>query len=202
MKKISRTFSPVLNNKGLKPNEYKDKYPELDERDETRHLSGIELMWCWYYGSKESPYKLYDHNEKCKLVTEFVFDTIRTNEYYEDGNIQLLRDGNISDQKWYSAIEFFRGVNTDLRENSKQMLIAIYDTYSELAFAGTDSFTDDKGIIDISRYTSTMNKIKEEQADLIEKIERGYGTSVLMSHGDKNNEGQYYCAKYIKSKRH
>ena len=201
MKKISRTFSPIINGKGLKPSEYKDQYPELDERKETRHLRGIELMQCWYYGSKESPYKLFDHNKKCKSCTELVFDTIKTDEFYEEGKIELLRGGIISDQKWYVAIEYFNSINTDKRIDAKLMVEKIYEDYKTIVEGGIVGFTNNDGDIDYTKYSTTMERIINKLPELIETIEKGYGTSVLMSHGENIEEGQYWCEQYIKNKR-
>jgi len=201
MKKINRTFSPIFKNKGLTPNEYKDKYPELDERSETRHLRGIELIWCWYYGSKESPYKIYKHNEKCRMCTELVFDTIKTDEFYEENKIQLLRDGVISDQKWYVAIDFFKSINTDKRVDAKLMVEKIYEDYKTIVDEGIEGFRNKDDDIDYTKYSNTMKMIKNELPELINTIEKGYGTSVLMSHGENIEEGQYWCEQYIKNKR-
>lgn len=197
-----RTFSPTLNGRGLKPDEYKDAYPELDERDETRNLRGLDLMWCWYYGSKESPYVRNNDSHKVKsaFVSDLVFDIIRTNEFYEEGQIQLLRDGIIP-VHWYPAIEFFKNVNTDKRVDAKAMMEKLYNDYMSIIERGIEGFRNADGEVDYTKYSNTTKMIKNEIPDLINTIEKGYGTSVLMSHGDSADEGQYWCEQYIKGKR-
>lgn len=193
------TFNPIKDGKPLKPEQYIEAYPELAERDETKSLRAIEIMWCWFYACKDSPYERLKHNDKCKEVTHIVFSVINKN-YYEKSQIGLLKDG-IVPHDWRNAIEFFRKVNTELRSDAKSMFIKMYEQYKEIVEGGYESFKKEDGEIDYAKYVATMKMIKNEMSELINNIERGFGSSIFSQSATGVSEGQYYCELYIKNKR-
>lgn len=193
------TFSPIKDGTPLKPEQYIEKYPELSERDEMGNLRAIEIMWCWFYGHPDSPYSKMKHDKKCAESTKIVFDIINKN-FYEPKQVELLRDGTIP-YGWYKAIEFFKGINTGLRADAKNMFVQIYEDYKKIVGGGTKQFLSDDGSIDYKNYVSTMKMIKQEMAELVNDIERGFGTSTISYKGSKENEGQYYCEMYLKNKK-
>lgn len=193
------TFSPIKDGVALKPEQYFEKYPELSEREEVNNLRAIEVMWCWFYGHPDSPYCKMKHDKRCAETTKIVFDTINKN-FYEPKQIELLRDGLIP-HNWYKAIEFFKGINTGLRVDAKNMYVKMYEEYKEILDGGKNNFIKDDGSYDFKEMVSTLKMIKAEMADLVNEIERGFGTSTINYKGSEENEGQYYCEMYIKNKK-
>ena len=193
------TFNPIKDGVPLKPEQYMEKYPELSEREETSNLRAIEVMWCWFYAHPDSPYAKLRHDYKAIQATKIVFDTINKN-FYELKQIELLRRGNIP-HNWYKCIEFFKGINTELRLDAKNMHVKMYEQYKEIVEQGTSGFVNEKGEVDYKEYVATMKLIKGEMAELIDNIERGFGVSQFNYKGAEENEGQYYCEMYLKNKK-
>jgi hypothetical protein len=205
------TFSPIVNGKPLKMIQYVEKYPELKEREDTRDLSGVELIWCWYYGSKESIFvkQLTEKKERAAAVTQYVFDK-NYEVHYEEKSKQNLSLG-IVPPNWYKAIEFFRNINTDMRIQAKNMVEKIYNQYNDIIDNGVDGFTKGdtvtkdgeliKGEIDYGKYVTTTKMIMERMPELISTIEKGYGTSLSINTDKGQAEELDIYESYIKSKR-
>lgn len=194
-----RTFNP----RGILPEEYIMKYPELRENDETRKLKGVELIWCWYFGSKESPFnkKAINHKDKCAAITELVFGNIHKGKFYDDKIIDALYIGNIP-QQWMQAVDFFKRTDTLARTHAKSMIDTIFQQYTEIIEKGVEGFRNpDTNEIDYSKYVTTMKKIQDELTTLIRQKEYGFGVSdAWVGDDDAINEGSYWAEMYLKSK--
>jgi len=200
MKQI-RIFSPVVEGKGLKPEEYLVRYPELAEREETRGLRGIELMWCWYYASPESSFVLesMSHEEKCEKITDLIFNTVNKGRSYDEGRIEKLNLGELP-KDWKRVIDFFKTRDKKLRERAKSIIDTMFDEFENIVKEGTEQFKDKEGTIDMSKYIMAMKRIREEMPDLIKKKEEGYGVNEHIGISDSITEGDYYNNMYLKLK--
>lgn len=197
MKEETRTFSP----KGYSPEEYITKYPELKDYDETNKLKSVELIWCWYYGSNDSPFVKANigHEDKCEKITILVFDKMNEGRYYDDGSKKKLLSGNIP-AAWVRAIDFFRKVDTDTRAYAKNMIDTIFEQYNDIISKGVDAFKNDIGEVDYAKYVGTMKKIQDELPSLIKQKERGFGVSDVFVGNDGTAEGDYYVELFLRSK--
>ena len=197
-----RVFSPVINGKGLSPEDYVVKYPELAQADETRTLRGVELMWCWYYSSPESPFiiKGYPDRERAVKVTELVFGIIYKGRPYEEKLLEKMYKGLIP-QQWGQAIEFFRKKNSKVRAEAKTMVEKILEEYKSIIKGGVAQFQTKEEDIDYSKFSSTMKLIRNELKDLIKEVEEGFGVSEKYANiDDDEKEGDYWCKYYHKTK--
>ena len=196
-----RIFSPIVNGNPLLPEEYMLKYPELSERDETKNLRPIELIWCWYYSAPESPFVLESksHEVKCKEITELVFGIINRGRTYDNDKIDRIAGGQLH-YDFIRAIEFFKTRNKEVRKRAKDIIDRIFDEYEKIVEEGSKGFKDKDGGLDYSKYTATMRRITEEMADLIKKKEEGYGVSEHIGFTDSMTEGDYWNQYYHKTK--
>ncbi len=201
---VTRAFNP----RGVLPEEYLIKYPELNDYNETKKLKGVELQWCWYYGAKQSPFvtkrdedgNTLTHIQKCQAVTALIFDNVFKNRFYEDKTIAELREGNIPNG-WTQAIDFFRRCDTDARSISKSLIDTIFEQYSSIIEGGPEAFKDKNGDIDYAKYSSTTKMIMKELPELIQKKERGFSiTESFVDEDAELTEGSYWNEMYLKSK--
>jgi len=202
--KSYRVYSPIVNKNGemvgLTPEQYVMEYPELSTSEETKKLSGIELMWCWYYGSKESPFAKYPHNERCRAVTELAFDNIFKGRTYDTKKIAYLRRGNIINE-YTHAIDFFSRVDVSTRATAKGLIEKMFDQYTDIIDKGSEAFTNKEGDVDYQKYASTMKLIRNELDEIIKKKEYGFAiTEKYVNEDDDLTEGSYYISSYLKSK--
>jgi len=163
-------------------------------------LRGIELMWCWFYGSKESPFDSYKKNkERAEVVSKYIFDK-NENLHYEEKQKESLLKGSIP-PNWYKCVDFFKNNITDMRVEAKNMMVAMYEEYQEIVTEGRHGFKNADDEIDYTKYVATMKRIKDEMPDLIDTIEKGYGTSLSLSKEDGNAELLIIYEGYIRNKR-
>jgi hypothetical protein len=197
-----RVFSPVKNGKGLSPEDYMVEYPELNRAEETKNLRGVELMWCWYYGSPESPFILKEYSEQDKAIacTELVFDNIYKGRPYDEKTLIDMRKGNVP-TFFGQAIEFFRKKNLEARSTGKSMIDKIFQSYNDIIEKGAEQFKTKEGDIDYAKFTSTMRMIRNEIPELIKEVEEGFGvTDKHINMDDDEREGDYWNKTYLKTK--
>jgi hypothetical protein len=202
--KEHRVYSPIVNKNGemvgLSPEQYVMEYSELSTAEETKKLAGVELMWCWYYGSKESPFASYPHNERCRAVTELVFDNIFKNREYDKKKIAYLRRGNILNE-YTHAIDFFSRTDVNARATAKGLIEKMFDQYTDIIDKGAEGFKNKDGDVDYQKYASTMKLIRNELDEIIKKKEYGFAiTEKFVNEDDDLTEGSYYISTYLKSK--
>lgn len=204
LEQVTRTFNP----NGILPEEYISKYPELNSFDETRKLKGVELQWCWYFGSKESPFvkaRKEDGTrlttiEKSQAITGLIFDKVFKGRYYDDKIIEGLRRGDIPNN-WMPAIDFFKRVDTDARAEAKAMVEKMFEQYNDIVSGGAQQFVDKNGDIDYSKFSTTMKLIRNELQELIKQRERGFSvTESFIDEDSEITEGSYWNEMYLKSK--
>jgi hypothetical protein len=161
-------------------------------------------MWCWYYGSPESPYNYkykYEHEKKCKVITKLCFEKIYSGKSYTESTISELRYGRVPSD-FNHAIEFFRKIDTGARSEAMDMINSMYDSYKDIIEKGLEGFKKD-GETDYQKFTSTMKLIRSELDELIKIKENGYGVSE--SAGEKEDDeltiGSYWIREYLESKK-
>jgi hypothetical protein len=200
---MNRTFSPVVNEVLLLPEQYVQEYYELGEAEETRGMRGIELMWCWYFASPDSPFvrKGYLDRERSVKVTHVLFDELFKDRPYDEKTINKLKKGEIPMQ-WHQAIEFFRRIDTTARARAKDSLNLMFDKYNEIIEGGTDNFKNkDTEEVDFEKYVKTMKMIRNEIKDMIKEREYGFAVSEKKLELDEDEtEGSYWSKMYLKTK--
>jgi hypothetical protein len=197
-----RTFSPVIDGVGLSPEEYVQQYPELSEVEALKDMRGIEIIWCWYYASPDSPYvkKGYADREKATQVTDLVFKHVFQNRTYDEGTKKNLRAGVVP-TSWSQAIEYFKAVDTGARASAKESIDLMFVKYNEIVEGGAEHFKDKDGNTDFNRYISAMKSIRNELKEIIKERETGFGvTESKIDLKEDETEGSYWCSLYLKTK--
>jgi len=199
-----RVFSPIINGKGISPIDYVQTYPELGKAPETKNLRGVELIWCWYYGCKSSPYQDYgsstDKSIKMRAITKLVFEKINMNRNYSENILRMLNTGKIP-PSWNEAIEYFKNIDVTVRSEAKEMIDTMMDQLKEIVAQGVHGFLDSDGNPDYDKYVRTMKVIRTELNEIIKVKELGFGVSEFTVNLDENeSEGTYWNTLYLNSK--
>lgn len=197
-----RTFSPFVDGMMLSPEEYIQQYPELTDAPELKDMRGIEMMWCWYYASPDSPYvkKGYGDREKATQVTDFVFNKIFKGRTYDESTQKALRLGNIP-TNWAQAVEFFKRIDTGARAAAKESIDTMFKKYNDIVEAGATQFKNADGETDFNKYIAAMKLIRVELKEIIKERETGFGvTEKKLDLKDDETEGSYWCSLYLKTK--
>lgn len=198
MKQIE-VFSPIKDGKPILPEEYVLVYPELSRREETKNLRGIDLIFCWFYGSKESPFKDMQHADKCEKISDLVFNTINKGSY-DENKIKLIVRGTLP-REWYRTIDFFKTRDADTRSRAKSIIDKMFDECEKMIDMGVDAFKDKDGIIDYNKYSSVISKVQDDLDMLVKKKEEGFGISEhFIGLADGETEGDYWNRYYLKQK--
>jgi hypothetical protein len=168
-----RLFDP----QGIKPDDYRHKYPELERTDEYNDLSARALIFVWWYANPTSPLVIgiVDEYER---VEEAMKKAGYNPAKVEKENILKLQ----FDSTMAAAIKKMGEYDPGARFKSFKMIQNIFNHFEELISKGPDAFmtTEGKGdnaisYTDYPRYVTTSTKIAEEIPSLLAKLEEGFG---------------------------
>ena len=181
-----RLFDPT----GIKPVDYKSKYPELKRTPEFESLRGTELIFVWYFANATSP--IVDITDDNKRVKEALHLSALTPEPVEYENILQL---NFT-ERMEAAIEKMGFYQPGARYYGFKSIKAIFDQYQEIAQMGTAAFKKSTGSgeekteeVDYNAYTNTTTKISAELPKLIARMEEGFGLTITGA-SEAEEEGQ------------
>jgi len=186
----------IFNPEGLKPQEYRTKYPELKTIQEFSPLSDRDLVFVWYYSNPTSDIynKHLPRNEKAYAAARETFkDVVDADRYamgFVDGALKNQDDINI-------AIERMVRVRPDVRYEASEMVKDMFKDYKELLEKPLSDFCSSTGVIDHIAYLNVRKTIMKDLPDIIKKVEDGFGT-------DKDEKvvamGQDLISSYLKNK--
>lgn len=182
-----RLFDPA----GIKPEDYKHRYPELERTPEFSELHTRALLFVWWYSNPTSEFVLDTHDDyerAEKALAKSQFNPGKTER--ED----ILRCQFTSELA--AAIKKMASYDPGARFKSYLMIKKIFDNYQTIIDQGPEAFTTTEGsgdsavtYTDHKRYVDVSAKIAEEIPNLLHKLEEGFGI-VNMSGDDKDeNEG-------------
>jgi len=180
-----RLFDPT----GLKAVDYKATYPELARTEEFESMRGNELIFVWYYANATSP--LIDIKDESKRVTE----AIKASGYNPDPD----------DYEKLLKLQFPPGIEAAIEKMSSYMpgaryfgwkaLKNIFDQYQDIANMTPSDFTKKVGsgdtaetITDYAAYSTVTGTVSKALADLIHRLEEGFGISVTGKVSDSEEE--------------
>ena len=168
-----RLFDPV----GIKPDEYRHRYPELDREPVFADLSAQALIFVWYYANQSSPLtmEILDDYER-------VAEALKRSKYNpskaERENILRLQ----FDSLMAEAIKKMSEYLPNMRFQSYKIIANIFKHYQELIEMGPSAFVTIEGkgenkieYTDHARYVTTSARIAEEIPSLLAKLEEGFG---------------------------
>ena len=169
-----RLFDPI----GIKSEDYRHRYPELERTKEFTNLHTRALMFVWWYANPTSPLVL-DIPDNYERVAEALKKSQYTPSKTEKEDILRLEFNS----DLAAAVQKMSDYDPGARFRAYKMVLTIFDEYEKLAKMGPKAFiTKEEGegeakieYIDYPRYVTTSTKITEELSSLLAKIEEGFG---------------------------
>jgi len=157
---------------------YVEQYPELAEHQCFKELKGNEAMFVWLYASKESPFKDEQGVDKIEKAFDLAF---KGKEDYDTKNRYLK---NKFPEHVRAACEkmgeFDPSVRSRALETAKKMfanMVAIgsLDISDLVNHKDEDTGEVTVGWDDMSKYMTTLQKVREEMPFMIKLLEENMG---------------------------
>ena len=172
MNKI-RLFDPT----GLKPDDYRHKYPELEREPAFAELSAQALIFVWYYANQSSPLTMEILDDYERVVEALKRSKYNPSKAERENILRLQFDTTVAE-----AVKKMSEYLPNMRFQSYKMIANIFKHYQDLIELGPTAFvtTEGKGenkveYIDHARYVTTSARIAEEIPLLLVRLEEGFG---------------------------
>lgn len=193
---IVRLFDP----EGMDPKDYKDRYPEIKETPEFKELSGRQLVFIWYYANPTSPIiGILENKERVKEALKI--SQWRPPQGTKERVLRLQFDERLGE-----AVERMGKYEPGPRYIAYMGIKKVFEEYKRILAMGEDSFKkvtknkegdETSEEIDYAKYVKVTTDIANEYPKLIEKLERGFGISVIQRGGeDEEMEGGNFIREW------
>ena len=183
---ILRLFDPL----GIDPRDYMGRYPELKDTPEFIGFNGRKLIFIWYYANPTSP--IIDILDNKLRAAE----AIKLSQWRPTKPEKLKLEATVFDDATDKAIEKMGSFEPGARYVSWMMVKDIFDEFQQIKEEGREAFSkvtlDKDGEItatdyNTQAYVKAMSDIVGQLPILIEKLERGFGVSIIKK-GEDDNE--------------
>lgn len=186
MPNTARLFDPT----GIKPEDYRSKYPELKRIPEFTPLTSIALMFVWYYSNPTSML-MKESDDFLRARKALELSKYNPGKSLREDLLKLHFPTDIA-----IAIDRMARMRADARVRSKLMVENVIQNYEKIISYGPDEYKDKDGEPDRKKYVDTTAKIVDELPKLIEKVEEGFGISTRTEDEDSAYGGvdlsEYY----------
>jgi len=161
-----KLFDPV----GMKPEEYRGRYPELKRIKEFDILSVSALIFVWWYANPTSDLiSVTNDFERVKLALEQ--SKYKPSKALRENILQLRFSDDLA-----MAIDRMSRLRDDVRIRAKIMLASIFKNYETIVTnLGTITPNDDDA--EKTKYITMTINITKELPMLVLKMEEGFGVS-------------------------
>ena len=171
-----RIFDPA----GVKPDDYRHRFPELERTSEFDGLSSRALIFVWWYANKSSDLVLYTHDDYERVQEALKRSGFNPGKTEKERLLSLQFDSQTA-----VAIKKMAEFDPGARFSAYMMIKKIYDQYQEIIDLGPKAFvskeTTGKGedaitieSVDYKRYVDVSAKIADELPGLLNKLEEGF----------------------------
>jgi len=185
-----KIFSPI----GIKPEDYRHRYPELDRTSEFDGIHPRGLMFIWWYANQSSDLVIYMHDDY-ERVKEALSRSGYSPTKTEKERILSLQFDSI----FAVAIKKMVSFDPGARFKAYMMIKKIYDQYQFIIDQGPTAFEEKttKGEgkdavvtteIDYKKYVDISAKIAGELPGLLTKMEEGFAIVNVEGEEIKDNE--------------
>jgi len=198
-----KIFDPT----GIKPDDYRHRYPELERSSEFTELSSRALMFVWYYANETSDLVLDipDNYERVKeALKKSGFNPSKTER---ENILRLQFDNNMA-----IAIRKMASFDPGVRFRSYKIVRTVFNEYEKLIKKGptvapvdnNEELEDSGGKKNpyyIDRYVVTSARIVDALPSLIAKMEEGFGVvDISGNEVEEDNTGAATIREWHRSK--
>jgi len=167
MPNTARLFDPT----GIKPEDYRSKYPELKRIPEFGTLSASALMFVWYYANPTSML-MGEGDDFIRVRRALEESKYNPGKNLREDLLKLHFPNDIA-----VAIDRMARMRADSRVRANLMIQNVIEHYETIIKCGPEDYKDKDGTVDRKKYVDTTAKIVEELPKLIERMEEGFGIS-------------------------
>jgi hypothetical protein len=183
-------FSP----QGIKADDYRHRFPELERCQEFDGLSARALIFVWWYANKTSELVLYTHDDYERVAEALKRSGFNPGKTEKEKILGLQFDSQMA-----IAIKKMSEFDPGARFKAYMMIKNIYDHYQKIIDLGPEAFvskeTTGKGetavtveLVDYKRYVDVSAKIADELPGLLIKLEEGF--AIVNVSGDEIKEDE------------
>lgn len=192
-----RIFDP----QGVKPEDYRNRYPELTRTAEFDNIPPKGLIFIWFYANQTSPLVLYTSDDYERAEEALKRSGFNPGKVERDRILKLQWDSAFAE-----AIKKMNSFDPGARYKAYCMIKNIFDHYEKLIAQGPGAFQttegeDDKVITytDHKRYVDVSAKIADELPGLLTKLEEGFAivtvTGEEVEAGENSDMHEWHRAK-------
>jgi hypothetical protein len=172
MSKI-RLFDPT----GLKPDDYRHRYPELEREPVFAELSASALIFVWWYINQSSPLVMEIPDDYERVAEALKRSKYNPSKAERENILRLQFDTGMAE-----AIKKMSEYLPSMRYQSYKMIANIFNHYQDVIKQGPTAFVTTEGrgdnkveYTDYARYVTTSARIAEEIPNLLVRLEEGFG---------------------------
>lgn len=191
-----KVFSPI----GIKPDDYRHKYPEIERTEEFAELSARALIFVWWYANQTSDLVMTipdDYERAAEALKSSGFNPSKTER---ESILKLQFDSNMA-----LAIKKMASFDPGIRFRSHNIVQMVFNEYEKLIKRGPTVVAEETGEVDedeadkgfskysgknsssnpyfVDRYVVTSARIVDALPGLLAKLEEGFG--ILDSQGNE-----------------
>jgi hypothetical protein len=157
-------------------------YPELSEIEEFKSLNARELKFCWYVGSRTSPFANMDKKKRLSIAASTAWGGYHTSKK----SVRELAEGKLS-EKIISAITKMSSFNPSVRLRAKFMQEYIFEKMQTIIVISPEEMAeldaDDK-----KKYAELALKVSSELGNVVQRMELGYGVKARSKKSERAKE--------------
>jgi hypothetical protein len=171
-----KIFSP----QGIKPEDYRHRFPELERTKEFDNLPSRQLIFIWWYANQSSPLVLDEHDNYERVKGALARSGFNPGKVERERLLSLQFDSAMA-----SAIKRMSEFDPGARFKSYLMVKKIFDQYQFIVDQGPEAFKESttKGEgenkiiteeVDYKKYVDISAKIAGELPELLVRLEEGF----------------------------
>jgi hypothetical protein len=183
-------FSPL----GIKAEDYRHRFPELERESSFDGLSAKALIFVWHYANKTSDLVLYTHDDYERVQEALKRSGFNPGKTEKERILSLQFDSQMA-----IAIKRMASFDPGARFKAYMMIKKIYDQYQFIVDQGPEAFQEEitKGEgenkvvtkeTDYKKYVDISAKIAGELPGLLTKLEEGF--AIVNVSGDEIKEDE------------
>jgi hypothetical protein len=184
------TFDP----RGVKPDDYRHRFPELERTKEFDNLPSRQLIFIWWYANQSSPLVIDVHDNYERVKEALAKSGFNPGKVEKERLLSLQFDSASA-----IAIERMSKFDPGARFKSYCMVKKIFDQYQFIVDQGPEAFKEsttkgegDKAVtteeIDYKKYVDISAKVANELPNLLVKLEEGFAVVNVSGEEVKEDE--------------
>jgi len=184
----------IFDPRGIKSDDYRHRFPELERTKEFDNLTSRHLIFIWWYANQSSPLVLEEHDNYERVKEALSRSGFNPSKVEKERLLSLQFDSATA-----VAIKRMSEFDPGARFKSYLMVKKIFDQYQFIIDQGPEAFKEsttkgegDKAVttieIDYKKYVDISAKVANEITNLLVKLEEGFAVVNVSGEEIKEDE--------------